>query len=246
MDKVKNSRNRLTPLLVAILICLVWILIFEIIYKVLHNDKLKNVKKLKLDDDLVQELYVGVSNDDILLYSTDNFKRETLPAKQIFRKATKTMTLEEVELNKGNFKISYEALDSAITTIYGPDFKYDLSDINGEVETYFEYEGSYLLFNVKYDKENKSYVGTYSKIEKKSDINVKRELVQAYKDKNINLKIGYVIYKQSDKYQICSDSTCSKIEKEVDSLDDYKYDKYIKVSLAKASDEVYYFSSSEK
>lgn len=246
MDKVKNSRNRLTPFLVAILICLVWILIFEIIYKVLHNNELKNIKKLKIDDDLVQELYVGINNDDILLYSTGNFDLQNLPVTHVFKKATKVMTSDEIELNNGKFKISKVALDGAIETVYGPDFKYDLTNINGKVDTYFILDEQYLSFDVKYDKATDCFIGTYSKIDNDSDINVKRELVQAYKDKKINLKIGYVIYKQTDKYQICSDSTCSNIIKEVDTLDNYKYDSYVKVSLAKASDEVYYFSSSEK
>jgi len=245
MDKVKNSRNRLTPLLVGILIGLIWLLIFLIIYKVLRNNSLKNVKKLKLDDDLVQELYMGISDDDILLYTTGKYTNSNLPVNYIFKRATKSMTIEDIEFKDNTFKITYDSLDSAIKTVYGPDFEYDLSKIDGSIETYIMLDGKYLLFNVKYDSNLNAYVGTYSKIDTMSDIKLKRELVQAYKDKNINLKIEYTIYKENGKYQICSDSSCSKIEKEVDNLDDYKSKKHVKVELKKASDDVYYFKENK-
>ena len=141
--------------------------------------------------------------------------------------------------------ISYESLDSAIKTAFGPDIKYDLSDINGKIETNFEINDKKLLFNVKYDKNNKVYYGNYEIIKDTKNINVKKELVQATKTNTVNLKIAYVIYKNGDKIQICSDNDCTKIEKEIDNFDNYKYDKYVTVSLKKASDEVYYYDSNE-
>jgi hypothetical protein len=188
---------------------------------------------------------MGVTNDDILLYTTGKYTTSNLPVNYIFKRATKYMTMEDIEFKSNTFKITYDSLDSAIKMAYGPDFEYDLSKINDSIETYLMIDGKYLLFNVKYDDKEKVYIGTYSKIENTSDIKVKRELVQAYKDKTINLKIEYTIYKENGKYQICSDSTCSKIEKEVDSIDDYKSKKYVKVELKKAEDDVYYFKSNK-
>lgn len=241
---MKKSRNRLTPLLVAILVCLVWILIFSIIYKLMNSRKTTSIKKLKLDDDLVQELYSYVTDDDILIYSENEYDISNLPSTFIFTKATKFMTIEDVELDdKGQFKISYESLDGAIKTAFGPDFKYDLSNINDVVKTNFEIDDNNLLFDVRYDSNNKVYTGTYKQLVNNQEIKTKHELVQATKNSTVNLKIGYVIYKVSDKIQICSNSTCDKIEKEIDSLDNYEYDKFITVSLKKASDEVYYYDS---
>ena len=245
MDRVRNSKNRLTPLLVGILIGLIWILIFSVIYKLIEHNKLKNITKLKLDDDLVQELYMGVTDEDLLLYTTGKYTNVDLPVNYIFKRATMSMTIEDIEFKNNTFKITYESLDSAIKMVYGPDFKYDLSKIDDSIESYIMIDDQYLVFNVKYDSKEDAYVGTFTKTSKNEDIKVKRELVQAYKDKNLNLKINYVIYKENGKYQICSDSKCSKIEKEVDNLDDYKSKKNITVSLKKASDEVYYYNSSK-
>lgn len=241
---MKRSRNRVTPFLVAILVILVWFLIFSIIYKTIQNRNSKRIKRLKLDDDLVQELYSYITSDDLLVYSEKDYNIENLPINFIFSEATDFMTLEDIELNsKNEFKITYESLDSAIKTAFGPDIKYDLSDINDKIKTNFEINDNKLLFNVKYDKDNKIYFGTYEIIKDEQIINVKKELVQATKTNTVNLKIAYVIYKNGDKIQICSDNECSKIEKEIDNFDSYKYDKFVTVSLKKASDEVYYYSN---
>ena len=239
-----KSRNRVTPFLVAILVVLVWILIFSIIYKFIKNNNNRRIKRLKLDDDLVQELYSYISSDDILVYSLEKYSIDNLPIDFIFEKATNFMTLEDIELNsKNEFKISYESLDSAIKTAFGPDIKYDLSNINGKIKTNFEINDNKLIFDVKYDKENKYYYGTYEIIKKEVEVYVKKELVLATKTNTVNLRIAYVIYKNSDKIQICSDYKCDKIEKEIDNFDDYKYDRYVTVSLKKASDDVYYYNS---
>ncbi len=243
---MKISRNRVTPFLVAILVVLVWIFIFSVIYKFIQNNNRRRIKRLKLDDDLVQELYSYITANDLLVYSKKEYNINNLPIEFIFSKATDFMTLEDIELNsKNEFKISYESLDSAIKTAFGPDIKYDLSDINGKIETNFEINDKKLLFNVKYDKNNKVYYGNYEIIKDTKNINVKKELVQATKTNTVNLKIAYVIYKNGDKIQICSDNKCTKIEKEIDNFDNYKYDKYVTVSLKKASDEVYYYDSNE-
>lgn len=243
---MKISRNRVTPFLVAILVVLVWIFIFSVIYKFIQNNNRRRIKRLKLDDDLVQELYSYITANDLLVYSKKEYNINNLPIEFIFSKATDFMTLEDIELNsKNEFKISYESLDSAIKTAFGPDIKYDLSDINGKIETNFEINDKKLLFNVKYDKNNKVYYGNYEIIKDTKNINVKKELVQATKTNTVNLKIAYVIYKNGDKIQICSDNDCTKIEKEIDNFDNYKYDKYVTVSLKKASDEVYYYDSNE-
>ena len=243
---MKISRNRVTPFLVAILVVLVWIFILSVIYKFIQNNNRRRIKRLKLDDDLVQELYSYITANDLLVYSKKEYNINNLPIEFIFSKATDFMTLEDIELNsKNEFKISYESLDSAIKTAFGPDIKYDLSDINGKIETNFEINDKKLLFNVKYDKNNKVYYGNYEIIQDIKNINVKKELVQATKTNTVNLKIAYVIYKNGDKIQICSDNDCTKIEKEIDNFDNYKYDKYVTVSLKKASDEVYYYDSNE-
>lgn len=239
-----KSRNRVTPFLVGILVVLVWILIFSVIYKVLKNNNSHRIKRLKLDDDLVQELYSYITNDDIMIYSLDNYTIDNLPTNFIFRKATDFMTIEDIEMNsKNEFKISYESLDSAIKTAFGPDIKYDLSDINSSIKTNFELNDNKLLFNVKYDKNTNMYIGTYKIIKDEKEINVKKELVQATKTNTVNLKIAYVVYMNGDKIQICDDINCDKIEKEINNFDNYKYDKYVTISLKKASDDVYYYDS---
>ena len=83
-----KSRNRVTPFLVAILVVLVWILIFSIIYKFIKNNNNRRIKRLKLDDDLVQELYSYISSDDILVYSLEKYSLDNLPIDFIFEKAT--------------------------------------------------------------------------------------------------------------------------------------------------------------
>lgn len=240
---MKASRNRLTPFLVIILIILIWILVSLILYKLMRNGSFSNVKRLKLDDDLVQELYSYITDEDIIIYADKEYQLDNLPDTYIFSKATRFMTIEDVALTNNNqFKISYESLDSAIKTAFGPDIKYDLSKLNSEIKTDFELNDHKLLFNVKYDNVSNSYIGTYTEIVTSDSVLVHHELIMATKNDTVNLKVGYLFYKQGDKYEICDDYTCQKIVKEVDNLDNYEYDKFITVSLKKASDEVYYYS----
>ena len=237
---MKHSRNRITPFLVIVLLVLVWILISVIVYKLIAK-RLSNIKKLKLDDELVEELYSYVSDDDIFVFSDHDYTVDSLPDNYIIRKATSFMTIEDVAFSNNQIAISYESLDSAIKTAFGPDIKYDLTDFNGTVDTYLELDDYKLQFTMYYDKTTNSFVGTYQKVEHENDINVKRKLVQATKTDTVNLKIGYLFYKQGVNYQICSNSTCDKIIKEVSSLDDIEYDNYLVISLNKSSDEVYYY-----
>lgn len=242
---MKKSRNRLTPILVIILIILIWILAVTIIYKMVKNGTFIGSRKLKLNDDLVQELYSYVTDEDIVLYSNGKYDINSLPSDYIFSKATKFMTIEDIEfLDNNNFIISYESLDGAIKTAFGPDIKYDLSNINTQVKTYIETEEEYkLVLDVKYNSKTKEYYGTYTTTGKKDEVIIKKELVEASKDDYVNLKVGYIFYKYSDnKYKICNDINCSRVLKEVSTIDDYTdYDSYVTISLKKASDEVYYY-----
>ena len=243
---MKKSRNRVTPILVIILIVLIWVLFACIIYKLTKNGTI-GVKRLKLEDDLVQELYSYTTDDDILLYSKSGYNIESLPSEYIFSKATRFMTLEDVELNDvtKQFSITQECLDSAIKTAFGPDFKAELKNIDASVKTDFELNEHKLLFKIKYDSSTNSYVGTYSEITTNDNILVTKKLLAATKSKTVNLRIGYYFYKFDTNYKICNDSKCDSIVEEVNSLDDLKYDKYITVSLKKASDEVYYYDSNK-
>ena len=243
---MKKSRNRITPMLVIVLIVLIWILIACIIYKLTKNGTI-GVKRLKLEDDLVQELYSYTTDDDIFLYTKSEYSIENLPSEYIFSKASRFMTLEDVELNETSkqFVITNECLDSAIKTAFGPDFKYDLSQLNSSVKTEFELNEHKLLFNVKYDSATKNYIGTYSEILTTDDILVTKKLLAATKNDTVNLRVGYYFYKYDTNYKICNNEKCEEIVEEVDSLDDLKYDKYITISLKKASDEVYYYYSNK-
>ncbi len=241
---MKASRNRLTPFLVIILIVLIWILVALILYKLMRNGTFSNIKRLKLDDDLVQELYSYITDEDIIIYSDHEYDLNTLPATYIFSKATRFMTIEDVEFTTNKqFKISYESLDSAIKTAFGPDIKYDLSKLNDTIKTNLELNDHKLLFKVKYDSVSNSYIGTYEEVTSPTPVLINHKLVMATKNDTVNLKVGYVFYKSGDKYQICDDYNCQKIVKEVDSLDNYDYEQFITVSLKKASDEVYYYNS---
>lgn len=235
---MEHSRNRVTPVLAIILINLIFILFASIYYK-FNNSKTKE-KKLKLDDDLVQELYSYTNDEDVLLYSNKEYNIDNLPDYYIFSKATRFMTTEDIEMAGGQFKISYDSLDSAIKTAFGPDIKYNLSNINASIKTNFELDDNYLVFNVKYDKNTNSYIGTYT-IYKDNGILVSKKLLSATKNNYVNLTIGYVFYKHDTNYKICNNSTCDKIDKEVDSLDNIDYSDKIVVSLNKASDDVYYY-----
>ena len=167
-----------------------------------------------------------------------------MPDYYIFSKATRFMTIEDIEIAGGQFKISFESLDGAIKTAFGPDFKYDLSNINAKVNTNFVLDDNLLVFDIKYDKSTNSYVGTYSTYTN-SDILVNKKLLSATKDKYVNLTIGYIFYKHDTNYKICNNSSCDKIDKEVNSLDDIDYSDKIVVSLSKESDEVYYYNHSK-
>ncbi len=239
---MKASRNRLTPFLVITLIVLLWILIFILVYKVMKNVNAEKVKKLKLDDDLVQELYSYVTEDDIKFYTEGNFTVSTLPNNYIFSKATKFLLLEDVVFKGNSLSITYDSLDGAIKTAFGPDFKYDLKNINGVVNTYIQLNEKNISVNIMYDANTNSYIGTIVNTEEPI-VKVKYDLVGATKDENVNLKIGYVYYKIDGNYKICKDKTCTEIAKELDSIDNYEYETFVTVSLEKASDEIYYYNS---
>lgn len=241
---MKNSRNRLTPFLIIILLILIWILVAVIVYKLI-NGKLKNIKRLKIDDDLVQELYSSIDDDDIILYSKGEYDINNLPADYIVSKASKYLSPEDIEFNNKQFVLSYESLDGAVKTAFGPDIKYNLEDINTNVNTYLQEDGKDLKLQMAYDKNNKNYIGTYSKINKKDNILIKKELVSATKTDTVNLRIDYFFYKKDKKYQICNNAKCDKIIKEVKDLDDYDYQDFAIVSFLKASDEVYYYNSNK-
>ena len=238
---MKHSRNRLTPFLVIILIILIWILIAVVAYKLMHRNAFKGTK-LKLDDDLVQELYNSVNDEDIILFSNNKYDLNNLPGEYLIRKASLYMTLEDIEFtNSMGFILSYESLDSAIKMAFGPDIKYNLKNFSGEVDTYLEMDEKRLHFKMHYDDTINSYVGSYEEVALDESIKVKRELLRATKTDTVNLRIGYFFYKEKDnKYQICKDASCKKIVKTIDSLD-IDYDNYIEVSMKKASDEVYYY-----
>lgn len=240
---MKNTRNRLTPFLVIILICLIWLMITILIYKLTIKRPVNNVKKLKLDDDLVQELYSYVTDEDIYVYSNGKYDVSNLPNTYIFGRATRYMTTEDIEFgNQKQIKVSKESLDAAIKTSFGPDFTYDLSTLNGTIQTSFILNEKKLSFNVKYDSTSDSYIGIYSE-NNSNEILVHKELIGATKTDTVNLKVGYAFYKKGTKYQICNDSKCTKIVKELDSLDNFEFENELIVSYKKASDEVYYYHS---
>ena len=240
---MQKTRNRLTPFLEIILIVLIGVFVFVLINKLIVHGKL-GVKKYKLDDPLIQELYSGITDDDIKYLSRENHNSSSLDVGYIFTKATSSMTIEDIELGDKDFKISYDSLDSAIKTTFGPDYKYDLTSISGEYDSYFEIDDKRIVFKIRYDKDQQEYAGTYS-YKENDNILVKKELVQATKTRLLNLKIAYTFYKHDGNYKICSDYKCSNIVKEVDDINNYKSDKYITVSLNKASDEAYYFDSNK-
>lgn len=238
---MQKTRNRLTPFLEIILMVLIGVLFFVTINKMIKNGKIV-LKRFKLDDPLIQELYLNFNDEDIKYFSTKNHSISSLDAGYIFTKATSSMTIEDIELGDNTFKISYDSLDSAIKTTFGPDFKYDLSSIKGEFDTYFEIDDKIMVFNIRYDKANEEYIGNYT-LRDKDTILVKKELVQAYKNRNLKLKVGYVFYKLDGNYKICDDSKCEKIVKEVDDIEKYDYKDFVTISLRKSSDEAYYYVS---
>ena len=127
---------------------------------------------------------------------------------------------------------------------FGPDFKYDLSKINTNVLTSLSLkENSYLNLNIHYDSKSNNYLGNYVETEKQDKVKVYHKLVEATKTDTVNLKIGYLFYIKDNQYQICSDESCLKVVKQVSSLKDIDFDKFITINLKKASDEVYYYQS---
>lgn len=240
---MKNTRNRLTPFLLIIFICLIWVLIGVVSAKLIQRNKdNRDIKKLKLDDELVQELYSYINDNDIILFSSKNYKVTNLPNDFIIKKAFDYMTIENIEFLPGNrFVIDYNALDGSIKRAFGPEFKYDFNNLDISVKTEFSLEENNLIFNIKYDKKTNSYIGTYKEDNSTNEVLVNHELVRATMDKNIDFKIGYIFYKNNGKYQICNNYKCDKIVKEVDSIEDYKYDQFITISLKKSNDDSYYY-----
>lgn len=240
-----KSRNRVTPILVIILIIVFWVFIGVLIYKLQQNISKNKVTKLKLEDDLVQELYSYISDEDVILFSEKKYDVTNLPNSYIFSKAVKKLTIEDIIFNKGQFIISYNALDNGIKMAFGPDMKYDLSTINDNVLTEFDLNDNNVVFNVRYNSSKKQYYGSYT-LSKKSNIQVSKKLVSATKTDTVNLEVGYVFYKYDTNYKICNDKTCSKIIKEIDNIDDYDYSKKtFTISLKKASDDIYYYESNK-
>lgn len=238
-----KSRNRVTPILVIILIAVFWVFIGVLIYKLQKYKSYEKITRLKLDDDLVQELYSYTTDEDIFYFSEKKYDITNLPDDFIFSKALKFLTPEDVYMKKGQFSISYSAINSGVKTAFGPDFKYDISKINSSVLTNFEVNDNKVVFNVKYNPSTKMYYGTYT-VSKNNDIQVSKKLVSATKTDTVNLEIGYVFYKYDTNYKICNDKKCTKIIKELENIDDYDYNnKTITVSLKKASDDTYYYDS---
>lgn len=243
---MKNSRNRLTPFLIISLIILIWILIAVILFKLSNNVSVNKIVKLKLDDDLVQELYSYTNDDDIVLYSKGSYDVNNLPVNYIFSKATRFMTIEDVEISGSKFIVTEEAMDYAIKTAFGPDFKYDLKNIDGIVNTNFELNDNKLEFTVKYDSNNKVYTGTYKEFKSVNNVLVYTKLIDATKDKTVNLKIGYAFYRESNgKIEVCNNSVCGIVKDTVNSKENIKLENEITVSLKKASDEAYYYYSNK-
>ena len=237
-----NGRNRVTPILVIILIVVFWIFIGVLIYKLQKNRVTEEITRLKIDDDLVQELYSYTTDEDIMLYSDKKYDVTNLPSEYIFSKASRFLTLEDIYLKKGQFYISYDALDGAIKTAFGPDMKYDISNINSNITTGIDINDRKLILNVKYNSKSKKYYGTYKFGTNKAQILVSKKLLSATKSDTVNLEVGYVFYKYDTNYKICNDKTCSKIIEEIDNIDDYDYNKKtVTISLKKASDDVYYY-----
>ncbi len=240
---MKNSRNRLTPFLVIVLIVLIWVLIGLVIYKLMAKDIIHldpNTKKLKLDDDLVQELYSYVTDDDIILYSSKDYTIDDIPLSYLISKGSKFMTIEDVYFESNKVTISYDSMDSAIKMAFGPDIKYEITSLD-EVLTYLELNDHRLALKLDYDADSENYVGTYREVSDPSEVKVAHKLLGATKNDTVNLEIGYFFYKGEDSYQICKDASCKSVKETITSLDDAKYDNTLIVSLKKASDGVYYY-----
>lgn len=238
---MKASKNRLTPFLIILLIILLWILFAVVMYKLNSKKTIDNVTKLNIKDDLVMELYSYNLDEDIIFFSQSKYDVNVLPSYYIFSRATRFMTVEDVEFSGNSFTITYDSLDAAIKTSFGPDFNYDIKDINNTIKSDLEINDKKIIFNVKYDSSTNTYKGTYSLDDNINDIKVYKKLVEATKDDYVNLKIGYIFYKENDKFDICNDYTCSSIVASVENIEDYNTNNYVIVSLKKASDEVYYY-----
>lgn len=237
-----KTRNRLTPFLAIILIVELGVLCFVIVHKLRVSNKIW-VKKIKLDDPIIQELYQEITDEDIEYYAEGEHDINSLTAAYIFSKATSNMTSEDFSIENKMFYMSYDALDGGIKVGFGPDFKYDLSSINGTVSTYFEIDEKPVNFNVKYDSTKEEYVGTYIYKDLSDKVLIKKKLVQATRDRehDINLSIDYAFYKKDNKYKVCEDYKCEKIIKEVDNVDDIDTTSNMTVIYDKASDDLYYY-----
>ena len=241
-----KTRNRLTPFLVIILILELGVWCFVFVHKLRVSEKI-GIRKYKLEDPLIQELYQNITDEDIKYYAEGKHDVNSLTSGYIFSKATKNMTVEDFKVENKMFYITYDALDFGIKIGFGPDFKYDLSSINGLVNTYFEINDKPVNFNVKYDSLKEEYTGLYSYKDLNNEIFVKRKLVQATKNRedDLNLKIEYAFYKKSNKLQVCEDYRCEKIIKEVTNIDDVDYTNTMTVVLNKASDDLYYYAENK-
>ena len=243
-----KTRNRLTPFLVMILIIEFGILCFVIVHKLRTSNKIGiGIKKYKLDDPLIQELYQSITDEDIKYFAEGEHDINTLTSGYIFTKATSNMTIEDFTLENKVVHLSYDSLDGGIKVAFGPDFKYDLSGINEKVNTYFEIDDKEVDFNIKYDNSKEEYTGNYVNKNLKNKILVKRKLSQATKNRSdeLNLTIDYTLYKFDNNYKICSDYSCEKIVKEVENIDDIEYMNSTTVVLDKASDELYYYNKNK-
>ena len=240
-----KSKNRVTPFLVIIWLILIIVLIAIILIK-MTNKNLANYKNLKTTDDLVMELYDNFDDYDIKLFSNKKYSIDSLPSAYIFKKATRFLTTEDVEFkDNSSFVLDYDAVDSGVRTAFGPDFKYDLKDIDEKVTTEFEINDKKLVFDVSYDSSSNTYVGTYSEDSSFSSIKLSKKLLTAYKKSDIiYLKIGYKFYREVDgKFVLCNNSECARDEEIMSSFDDYDYKQTVLIALKKGSDEVYYYHS---
>ena len=243
-----KTRNRLTPFLIMIIIIELGVLCFVTVHKLKVSNKITiGIKKYKLDDPLIQELYQSITDEDIKYFAEGSHDVNSLTSGYIFSKATSNMTIEDYKIENKMFYITYDALDGGIKVSFGPDFKYDLSSINGLTNTYFEIDEKPVNFNVRYDVVKEEYTGIYSYKDLTNDIYVKRNLVQVTKDREqeLNFKIEYAFYKKNDKYEVCKDYNCDEIIKEVDSIDRIDYTNTTTVVLSKASDDLYYYAENK-
>ena len=241
-----KNKNRLTPFLIISLIILIWILLAVLIFKNSKIEKIvDNEKRIKINDGLIQELYDGILDEDIKFFDTGDYTLDNLPKEYIISKATRFMTSEDIVLGKQNFILNEDTLTNAIKMGFGPDIKYNLTNIKEIVATELYYEDKLLELNVKYDAIKKYYYGTYNFKDKEDNIKVYKSIVKATKDDYINLYINYIFYTtENDNIYVCNDIKCTKKDKINNlskSIFKNKYGKKIIVSYKKAGDDVFYY-----